>query len=209
MPTTYPQLARETACTPDAVSSYSLHERRRDQAMGKGDPLEAEPRTYPHHSRRNDPGVRLLRGGRAGGEDVGWIGARDPQIVGFLVAPRSCTQLRSLAPRLPWRRSPGPAKLAFRLVNLVVVDRGITAPHKPVFVELPQFISVTSPPTTLHVVALVLEPHRDAVLRKAPEILLKSVVELTRLLAPEEAPDGLPALEELVAVAPLRVLRVG
>src|SRR5215213_11688516 len=87
MPTTYPQLARETACTPDAVSSYSLHERRRDQAAGEGDPLEAEPRTYPHHSRRNDLGVRLLRGGRAGGEDVGWIGARDPQIVGFLVAP--------------------------------------------------------------------------------------------------------------------------
>src|SRR5215217_8674812 len=81
MPTTYPQLARETACTPDAVSSYSLHERRRDQAMGKGDPLEAEPRTYPHHSRRNDPGVRLLRGGRAGGEDVGWIGARGQRIV--------------------------------------------------------------------------------------------------------------------------------
>src|SRR5215218_5529413 len=81
MPTTYPELARETACAQDAVSSYSLRERRRNQAAGTVDPLESEPRTYPHLSRRDDPGVCLLRRGRAGGEDVGRVGARGQQIV--------------------------------------------------------------------------------------------------------------------------------
>ena|SRR5215210_3521024 len=83
MPTTYPELARETACAQDAGSSLSLHERKRNQAAGTVDPLGSEPRTYPHHSNRDDPGVRLLRRGRAGGEDVGRVGARGQRVVSF------------------------------------------------------------------------------------------------------------------------------
>jgi len=60
-----------------------------------------------------------------------------------------------------------------------------------------------TPPLPLCVVALVLEPDRDAIIREAPEVLLEPVVELPSPLAPEEIPDSLPALEELVAVSPL------
>src|SRR5215204_1720353 len=59
------------------------------------------------------------------------------------------------------------------LVYFVVVDRGITAPHQAALVELPQFIPMRSPPLSLCIVALVLEPDRDAVAREAPEVLLE------------------------------------
>src|SRR5215203_2910845 len=68
---------------------------------------------------------------------------------------------------------------------------------------------MTPPPTPLRVVALVLEPHRDAVAREAPQVFLQPIVQLPSPFAPEEVPDGLTPLEELVAVAPLGVLGVG
>src|SRR5215204_3379089 len=95
------------------------------------------------------------------------------------------------------------------LLYLVVVDRGITAPHQAALVELPQLIPMTSPPAPLRVVALVLEPDRDAVTREAPQVLLQPVIQLPCPLAPQEVPDRLAPLEELVAVAPPGVLRVG
>src|SRR5215217_7059485 len=68
---------------------------------------------------------------------------------------------------------------------------------------------MTSPPAPLRIVALVLEPDRDAVAREAPQVLLQAVVELPCPLAPQEVPDRLAPFEELLAVAPLGVLRVG
>src|SRR5215212_5655132 len=68
---------------------------------------------------------------------------------------------------------------------------------------------VRSPPLSLCVVALILEPDRDAVTREAPEVLLQAVVELPGPLTLEERDDLLAALEELLAVAPLGVLGVG
>jgi hypothetical protein len=70
-------------------------------------------------------------------------------------------------------------------------------------------VGMTSPPVSLRIPALVLEPDRDAVPRKAPEALLQPVIELANPLASQEVPDGLAALEELVTVAPHRILRVG
>src|SRR5215217_6851104 len=61
---------------------------------------------------------------------------------------------------------------ALGLVYPVVVDRGVAPLHQAVLVELPQFITVTSPPLPLCIVALVLEPDRNAVSREAPEVLL-------------------------------------
>src|SRR5215212_2107701 len=98
---------------------------------------------------------------------------------------------------------------ALGLVYLVVVDGGIAAAHQTVFVELPQLVAVAAPPLSMNVPALVLEPDRDAVLRKTPEVLLQPIVPLPGPLASQKVPDGLPALEELVAVAPLGVLGVG
>src|SRR5215204_4995755 len=95
------------------------------------------------------------------------------------------------------------------LVDSVVVDGGVAPAHEAVSIELPQLIPMTSPPTPLRVVALVLEPDRDAVPREAPEVLLQAVVELPGPLTLEERDDLLAALEELLAVAPLGVLGVG
>src|SRR5215218_7255909 len=95
------------------------------------------------------------------------------------------------------------------LVYFVVVDRGITAPHQAALVELPQFIPMRSPPLSLCIVALVLEPDRDAVISEAPEVLLEPVVKLPCPLAPQERDDLLATLEELITVTPLGVLCVG
>ena len=51
--------------------------------------------------------------------------------------------------------------------------------------------------------ALILEPDRDAVIRKAPQVLLEPVVELPSPLALEESDYLLASLEELLAVARL------
>src|SRR5215218_3927554 len=69
-------------------------------------------------------------------------------------------------------------------------------------------VEVTSPPTPLRVVALVLEPDRDAVASEAPEVLLEPVVELPGPLTLEERDYLLASLEELVPIAPLGVLGV-
>src|SRR5215212_4173904 len=114
-----------------------------------------------------------------------------------------------LASGQAWQRSPCPAELAFRFLYFVIVDRGVAAAHQTVLVELPQLITVATPPLPILVVRLVLEPDCDAVICEAPEVLFESVVELASPLALQEVPDCLAALEELVAVAPLRVFRVG
>jgi hypothetical protein len=54
---------------------------------------------------------------------------------------------------------------AFELVYLVVVDGGVAATHQAATVELLQLVAVTPPPATLRVMALVLEPDRDTVIR--------------------------------------------
>src|SRR5215203_1057956 len=122
--------------------------------------------------------------------------------------PNACGHERATRFGQP-RWSPAPAKLALRLFYLVVVDGGFPPPHQAALIELPQLIPMTSPPAPLRVVALVLEPDRDAVTREAPQVLLQPVIQLPCPLAPQEVPDRLAPFEELVAVAPLGVLRVG
>src|SRR5215211_4225129 len=94
------------------------------------------------------------------------------------------------------------------LVDLVVVDGSVATAHEAVSIEFPQLVTVTSPPTPLRVVALVLEPYRDAVSREAPQVLFEPVVEFTRPLALQERDYLLAPFEKLLAVAPLGVLRV-
>src|SRR5215211_8356761 len=82
--------------------------------------------------------------------------------------PWSRSYPRSLAGRLL-------ENAALRLLYLVVVDRGVAAAHQAVLVELPQLVTVATPPLSILVVGFVLEPDRDAVFRKAPEVLLEPV----------------------------------
>src|SRR5215208_5635474 len=96
--------------------------------------------------------------------------------------------MQRLASGQAWLRSSGPAKLALRFIYLVIIDRGVAAAHQAVLVELPQLITVRSPPLSLCVVALILEAYGDAVISEAPEVLFESVVELASPLAPQEVP---------------------
>src|SRR5947207_5751797 len=63
-------------------------------------------------------------------------------------------------------------------------------------------VTMTAPPLPGQDLTLGLEEHRDAVLVEAPELLAQAVGELLRPLAAQEVDDRVPALEELVAVAP-------
>src|SRR6187455_3331378 len=75
------------------------------------------------------------------------------------------------------------------LVDPVVIDARVPAAHVAQLVELPVLVAVAAPPLAVGVAALVLEPHRDAVLVEAPELLAQPVVELARPLAAQEVAD--------------------
>src|SRR5690606_1100525 len=64
-------------------------------------------------------------------------------------------------------------------------------------------------PLPVGVVALVLEPDRDPVVGEGPEVLAERVVELPLPLAGQEGDDLVATGDELVAIAPDRVGRVG
>ena len=98
---------------------------------------------------------------------------------------------------------------SFPFFDPVVVDARVPAAHQPVLVELPVLVSVAAPPLPVDVVRLVLEAHRDAVVGEAPELLAGGGTRARAPTCAQKGDDGLAALEELVAVAPLRVLGVG
>jgi len=60
-------------------------------------------------------------------------------------------------------------KLALDFFDANVVDTGFSASHQPVFVKLPQLISVSTEPLTGCVVIFVLEANGDTVGRETPE----------------------------------------
>src|SRR5262249_7424325 len=70
-------------------------------------------------------------------------------------------------------------------------------------------VAIAAEPVTAVVVPLVSEAHRDAVVAKGPELLDQPVVELAVPLPPEERLDRLASLQELRAIAPAAVGRVG
>src|SRR5215467_3145439 len=101
-----------------------------------------------------------------------------------------------------------PAEFPLRLRDRQIVDARETAPHQPLFVELPVLVAVAAEPGTRVVVPLVGEAHRDAVTGARPQLLDEPVVELARPLALEERAHLLAAHRELGAVPPVRVLGV-
>src|SRR3954462_10593509 len=94
------------------------------------------------------------------------------------------------------------------LLDRDVVDARLAAAHVALVVELPLLVAVAAPPLPRRVATLVLEAHGDPVAAERPQVLAQRVVELALPLAGEERDDRLAAGEELVTVAPLRVLRV-
>src|SRR5271170_6742073 len=103
----------------------------------------------------------------------------------------------------------GPEILAVGFGNRQVVDAGDAPTHEAVVIELPELVAVGAEPLAAVVMPFVGEAHRHPVVAKPPQLLDKPVVELLVPFAREERADGLPAVDELDAIAPSAVGCVG
>src|SRR5262245_30946334 len=102
----------------------------------------------------------------------------------------------------------GPEELAFGFENAHVVNARFSATHQAVLVELPQLVAVAAMPLAAGIMPLVLEPHRDPVVGKGPQILHEPIVEFAIPLAGEKAANRLAAGDELAPVTPHRILAI-
>jgi hypothetical protein len=94
-------------------------------------------------------------------------------------------------------------------VDRDVIDTGFAAKHQTVVVEFPQFVAVAAVPLVIGVMPFVLETHADAVPAESPETLAQNVIQFAAPLGGEEFDDLVAVGDELFAVAPQRVFRVG
>src|SRR6516162_2884920 len=89
-----------------------------------------------------------------------------------------------------------PMKLAIAFLDGEVVNAGDASLHQAMLIELPILVAVTAEPIA-------------AIVVQCPELLDQPVVELTTPLALEKGFDLLATLEELGAVSPAALDRVG
>src|SRR5215467_2161293 len=102
-----------------------------------------------------------------------------------------------------------PVILTIRGCNREIVDARDPASHEPLIIELPVLVAIRSEPVTRVVVPLVGKTNSDAVALTSPELLDQPVVELLRPLAGQKLLDGFAPGEELRAVTPDAVRRIG
>src|SRR5690348_13330927 len=102
-----------------------------------------------------------------------------------------------------------PVVFALALPDRQVVDAGDAQAHQPLGVEFPVLVAVAAEPVAAVVVPFIGEADGDAVLAEGPDFLDQPVVELTRPFALQECLDGGAALDELRAIAPAAVDRIG
>src|SRR5918993_5835652 len=102
-----------------------------------------------------------------------------------------------------------PVVLAVGLGDRMFVDAGDAPLHQAAGIELPVLVAVGAEPEAVVVVVFVGEAHGDAVGSAGPQFLDQAVVELARPFAAQEGLDLGPAIDELGAVAPFAVGRVG
>ena len=137
-------------------------------------------------------------------------GERDVAGVAACVHDRPPQRPRSLKRRMiVGAAAERPVILPLAVLDRRVVDAGDAQAHQALLVELPVLVAVAAKPVAAVVVPLIGEAHGDAVLAKGPDFLDQPVVELAVPFARQERLDGLATLEELGAVAPAAVGRVG
>src|SRR5215510_2684858 len=102
-----------------------------------------------------------------------------------------------------------PVVLAVRFLDGQVVDAGQTKPHQALVVELPVLVAVRAEPVPLIIVSLVGETDGNAAPLEGPQLLDQAIVEFAGPLAGEEGDDLPASVEELRAVSPARIERVG
>jgi hypothetical protein len=100
-------------------------------------------------------------------------------------------------------------KLPIGLGDRLFVDTAVTDLHQAVLAELPVLVAIGPEPMAAVVVVLVGVAHGDAIAGKGPEFLDQPVVEFAVPFSGQERLDLSPAVQELGAIAPAGVLRIG
>jgi hypothetical protein len=103
----------------------------------------------------------------------------------------------------------GPAKLAFRFGNWVLVDACEAQFHQPRGVEPPVLVAIGAEPLAILVVVFVSKAHGDAIAGKSPEFLDQPLVEFARPFASQERLDLDATAWKLSAIAPTAVESIG
>src|SRR5882757_6105589 len=102
-----------------------------------------------------------------------------------------------------------PVIFPFVLLNGQIVDAGDPPSHQALFVELPILVAIATKPVARIVVPFICKAHGYAVVAKCPDLLDQSILQLANPLAYEERLNSLAAANELGAVAPDAIHRIG
>jgi hypothetical protein len=123
---------------------------------------------------------------------------------------RMTSQSERTQPSMPFRTcSRRPTILTISLRNRQVINACQPHSHQAVLVELPILIPVRAKPVSGVVAPLVRESHRNPVLPKCPQFLDEPVFQFSRPLPLQEGDNLLAPVNELRAIPPARVHRVG
>src|SRR6267378_5280670 len=102
-----------------------------------------------------------------------------------------------------------PAILPVRFPDGKVIDAGQPQPHQAVLVEFPVLIVVRAVPIPRVIVPLIREAYCNPMSPESPKLLDQPVVQLFVPLARKKGGDLLPSIDELRAVPPARIRRIG
>src|SRR5580692_750270 len=103
----------------------------------------------------------------------------------------------------------GPMIFALAVFDRQVVDAGDPPSHQALFVELPILVAIAAKPVAGIVVPFIGKAHGYTVVAKCPDLLDQPILQLANPLACEECLDGRAATNELGAVAPDAIHRIG
>src|SRR5580692_4509868 len=102
-----------------------------------------------------------------------------------------------------------PVIFALAIFDRQIVDAGDPPSHQALFVELPILVAIAAKPVARRVVPFIGKAHGYPVVAKRPDLLDQPILQLANPLAYEECLDGFAATNELGAVAPDAVHRIG
>src|SRR5712672_3609738 len=102
-----------------------------------------------------------------------------------------------------------PVIFALAIFDRQVVDGGDPPSHQALFVELPILVAIATKPVARIVVPFICKAHGYPIVAKRPDLLDQSILQLAYPFAYEEGLNGLPTTNELGAVAPDAIHRIG
>src|SRR6267378_490024 len=103
----------------------------------------------------------------------------------------------------------GPAILPVRFPDGEIIDAGQPQPHQAILGEFPVLVAVRSVPIPRVIVPLIGEADCNPMSAEGPKLLDQPVVQLLVPLARKKRDDLRPPVDELRAVPPAGVRRIG